>query len=228
MSIISKPNTFSPNTSISSSQVNANFDTIYNDYNGGIAAANLATGAVTTAKIADGNVTTVKIGDDQVTAAKVADGAIDAAAKISDGVVTSEKLNATIACRAYLNQAQNLSTEAKILLNAENFDTGSDFDTTNSRFVVPVTGYYQVSAAIRVSNLDANGALICSIFVNGSVYARGANFSTTAADDPSSVINSLVFATAGQYIELYGLASTSEALTTGSDWCFMSIHFIGV
>lgn len=147
---------------------------------------------------------------------------------IGAGVITSEHLNATIACRAYLNQAQNLSSEAKILLNAENFDTGSDFDTTNSRFVVPVTGYYQVSAAIRVSNLDANGALICSIFVNGSVYARGSNFSTNPADDPSSVVSSLVFATAGQYIELYGLASTSEALTTGSDWCFMSIYCIGV
>ena len=31
MGIIAKPNTFSPSTTISSSQVNANFDTIYND-----------------------------------------------------------------------------------------------------------------------------------------------------------------------------------------------------
>lgn len=71
MSSIAKPFTFSPNTTISSSQMNSNFDTIYNDYNGGISAANLATGAVTTAKIADLNVTTAKIADNAVTAAKI-------------------------------------------------------------------------------------------------------------------------------------------------------------
>lgn len=76
MGVIAVPNTFSPNTSISSSQVNSNFSTIYNEFNGSIAAANLATGAVTTAKIADSNVTTAKIADSNVTTAKIADGAV--------------------------------------------------------------------------------------------------------------------------------------------------------
>lgn len=66
MGIISVPSTFSSNTTISSSQVNSNFSTIYNEFNGSIAAANLATDAVTTAKIAA----------DAVTSAKIADGAI--------------------------------------------------------------------------------------------------------------------------------------------------------
>jgi hypothetical protein len=71
MGSISKPNTFSASTTISSSEVNDNFDTIYNEFNGSISAANLATGAVTTAKIADSNVTTAKINDSAVTAAKI-------------------------------------------------------------------------------------------------------------------------------------------------------------
>ena len=71
MSIISKPNTFTPNTTISSSEINDNFDTIYDNYNGGITSANLATDAVTTAKIADSNVTTAKIADANVTSAKL-------------------------------------------------------------------------------------------------------------------------------------------------------------
>lgn len=61
MSNINKPNTFSANTTISSAEVNANFDTIYNDYNGNISATNLATDAVTTDKIADGAVTADKL-----------------------------------------------------------------------------------------------------------------------------------------------------------------------
>jgi hypothetical protein len=41
MSIINKPNTFSAGTTILSAQVNANFDTIFSDYNGNIDYTNL-------------------------------------------------------------------------------------------------------------------------------------------------------------------------------------------
>ena len=71
MASISKPNTFSASTTALSSEVNANFDTIYNDYNGNINSDNLATDAVTTAKIADGAVTTAKLGANAVTPAKL-------------------------------------------------------------------------------------------------------------------------------------------------------------
>lgn len=79
MAQVTKPNTFSANTTISSSEVNENFDTIYNEFNGSISAANLATDAVTTAKITDSNVTTAKIADSNVTTAKIADDNVTAA-----------------------------------------------------------------------------------------------------------------------------------------------------
>lgn len=78
MGTISKPNTFSPNTTISSSDVNDNFDTIYNEFNGSISAANLATGAVVTAKIADDAVTVDKIADNAVTTSQILNGAVTA------------------------------------------------------------------------------------------------------------------------------------------------------
>lgn len=71
MSNISKPYTLTDGTTAYGSEVEANFTTIYNDYNGGISATNLASNAVTTAKIADSNVTTAKIADDSVTDAKL-------------------------------------------------------------------------------------------------------------------------------------------------------------
>jgi hypothetical protein len=53
MSTISKPYNFTSGTTIQSAQVNSNFDTIYNDYNGNITNANIATGAgIDLAKIA--------------------------------------------------------------------------------------------------------------------------------------------------------------------------------
>ena len=57
MGTIAKPNTFSANTVMASSAVNADFDTIYNEFNGNINASNLADDAVTAAKIADSAVT---------------------------------------------------------------------------------------------------------------------------------------------------------------------------
>lgn len=45
MSTVTKPNTFTAGTNAKASEVNANFDTIYNDYNGNITNANIAAGA---------------------------------------------------------------------------------------------------------------------------------------------------------------------------------------
>lgn len=42
MSIVNKPNTFSNGQTADGTQVNANFDTLYNDYNGNISEANMA------------------------------------------------------------------------------------------------------------------------------------------------------------------------------------------
>jgi hypothetical protein len=72
MGTIARPNTYTANTTIEPSEVNDDFNTIYNEFNGAISSANLATDAVTTAKIADSNVTTIKIADANVTVDKMA------------------------------------------------------------------------------------------------------------------------------------------------------------
>lgn len=63
--------TFSPLTTISSSQVNSNFDQLFNELAGNVGAANLLADAVTTSKIADLNVTTAKLASQAVTLAKI-------------------------------------------------------------------------------------------------------------------------------------------------------------
>lgn len=73
MGIVAIPNTFSANTTISSSEVNANFSTLYNEFNGSIEAANLASNAVVEAKIADSAVTANKLASNAVTTAKILD-----------------------------------------------------------------------------------------------------------------------------------------------------------
>lgn len=157
--------------------------------------------------------------------------------KLADGTVSHEKLDATIAARAYLNSAQSINNGAarKVLLDTENFDLGSDFDTANSRFVAPVTGYYRITGQVCISNVDAAGN-VCDvyIYINGASYAVGRSIAGSASgsgNDPIATVSTLAPVTAGQYIELYALhdsATTSEALQVGTTVTFLSVEFAGV
>lgn len=79
MAKINKAYTFSPNTTISSSQMNSDMDTLYTEFNGAISSANFATGGITTAKITDANVTTAKFADGAITTSKINADAVTAA-----------------------------------------------------------------------------------------------------------------------------------------------------
>lgn len=156
------------------------------------------------------------------------DAGFKSGANIDAAAITSEHLNLTIASRAYAASAQNLTSGGnKIQLNTENYDLGSDFDTTNYRFVAPLTGYYQVNANVAVSNLDTGGQVYAEIFVNGAAYSRGRYYPTTSSDDPNALVVDLVPVTAGQYIELYGTTSTTEAIQATSVATYMSIWYAG-
>ena len=150
---------------------------------------------------------------------------------IANGTITSEHLNATIACRAYRNAAMNITgggAAEKVILDAKNYDLGSDWDTTNGRFTAPLTGYYQVNSSIRLSSVNDAGIVFNSIYVNGSSYSLVAqNSSTSSASGLSAWISDIVPVTAGQYIEMYADCSTTEAIITGTESTFMSISFLG-
>lgn len=84
---ITKPNTFSPGGTIRSSELNANFDTIYTAFNGSINSANILDGGIATADLADVSVTTGKLADLGTTTGKLAANAVTLAkmAQLSTG-----------------------------------------------------------------------------------------------------------------------------------------------
>ena len=87
---------------------------------------------------------------------------------LANGAVTQDKLSTLIApkgtpaFRAYrtTNQSVNNTTSTKIIFNAEDFDTNSNYDTSTGRFTPTVAGYYQVNASLQLNNTTSPLALI--------------------------------------------------------------------
>ena len=145
---------------------------------------------------------------------------------VADGTNTISHLS-----RAYLSSAQDNLTDAtdiKVLLNAESWDVGADFDTTNKRFVAPHTGYYSVKGSVGFSGVIADKTYQVMIWVNGAAVT----FTMLSSSNTGSLripISDDVYAVAGQYIELYArvtAGANTVDLIAASTSTYMSITHI--
>jgi len=119
------------------------------------------------------------------------------------------------AFRAYQSTAQSAlsgSTETKILLQTEDFDTNNNF--ASSRFTPTVAGYYQINGSVQINGTTT--FLNAIIYKNGSVYKYG-TYIPTSLSDPVSVISDIVYCNGStDYIELYANTGTSRATSAGT------------
>ncbi len=108
------------------------------------------------------------------------------------------------AYRAGPNQALTTATFTKVQLNAEEFDTNNNFDSsTNYRFTPKVAGYYQISGSIGLTG--TNVRVIASIYKNGSAYFRGID---ATANLSQFTVSGLVYLNGStDYVELYAYGS---------------------
>jgi hypothetical protein len=108
------------------------------------------------------------------------------------------------AYRAGANQALVTATTTKVQLNAEDFDTNNNFDsTTNYRFTPTVSGYYQISGSIGFTG--TNTRVIATIFKNGAEYFRGIDAAVNLSQ--ATVSGLIYFNGSTDYIELYAYAT---------------------
>lgn len=112
--------------------------------------------------------------------------------------------------RAYLPTAVQAdltdNTATLVDLTAESYDPNSNFDTTNKKYVVPVTGYYFIHGKIRFTQVIADKNYQCLIYNNGSaiVYTSAHSSNTNGMTADSFAIRYL---TANDEIQLYALAN---------------------
>ncbi len=99
----------------------------------------------------------------------------------------------------------------KILFDTTLFDTNSDFDAANNRFVAPRDGYYRVNSAIGGSN-GSSGVIYIHIYKNGVLYQRN-NFGVSA-NGQYQTINGIVNLNAGEYVEIFAIGSPNHNVFT--------------
>lgn len=170
---------------------NTRYQQLVDAINGGIDGANITDASVTSSELASNAVTTSKITDDSVTMPKV----------YNPYAFRASGVSAT--------QALTNNVYAKVILNSDSgtglFDYNNNYDTTLSRYIVPVTGLYQLNANIRI---DPTGASLTQIALhkNGSlIQAGGAENAPAGSAQSRLTYADLVSLVAGDYIEMWAL-----------------------
>ena len=121
MSLVSKPNTFSAGATIVASEHNANFDTLYNDYNGNITNANIAAAAA----IADTKLAQI------TTASKVSFTALDETSEAAGAVAGHDGSNWS---------SISASTQRYKVLMSMGSTSAASFQTINLASASSITG----------------------------------------------------------------------------------------
>lgn len=214
MGLINKPNTFTANTTASASEVNDNFDTIYNEFNGNIGAANLASNAVTTAKINDAAVTTAKLNDGSVTPAKLTSGAATTWAwQTWSPTWTNLTIGSATVVAKYAQVGKTIHYKLQITWAANTSQSAVDV-----QFTLPVTSTSDYSAYFPIgfgAALDAS--------TSTRYYLSPGWFDTT-----HGVINSVQYngsATGTQTLTIGGVTATAPVTWTTSDvWYVMGSY----
>ena len=113
------------------------------------------------------------------------------------------------------NQSISSGTITKLQFNTETFDTNSNYDTTNYRFLPTVAGYYQINLNAEYS--AQTGIQNVSIYKNGSRVASGAFLNSSSAGTGMSSTSVLTYLNGTtDYVEAYGYTTSASTCYAGS------------
>lgn len=107
----------------------------------------------------------------------------------------------------------------KVPFNSKTIDPNNNFDTTNNRYYVPVTGTYQINGQVGIGPSGTGGSSESLLFVNGSMRKQSHRQvgSGSVATLPRHLISTMEQLTAGDYVELYAFCSENRDLVVGAN-----------
>lgn len=142
---------------------------------------------------------------------------------LEDGAVTSDKLKSTVAFKAYRNASWSFgSSVAKVLLDTEVFDEGSNFSLVNSNFVAPYDGIYHFTARSGGDDTSRRGQAF--IYVNDVQIARGTSLIATFS---GSLVAATVKLDANDVVDFRYQSDATDSGSTGVAETFMTGHMVG-
>ena len=152
----------------------------------------------------------------------IADGG-DNAILTSDGsgslTINNAALKNTPNFSAYLGSNQSVpnATATKLLYNTEEFDEGSCYDASNSKFVVPSgeAGKYLFTAQFEIDTIDDGERVELKVYKNGSEDQRARQFQYTGSDGKEHFIHNsfLLNLAVSDYIEIYSQHNVGQTRT---------------
>jgi hypothetical protein len=134
------------------------------------------------------------------------------------------------AFRARLSSDQSVTTNAatKIAYNTEDYDVGSNFDTSTNRFTAPIAGKYLFVVVYNPYGITSGDNSQSALYKNGaSAQILSRNYSDNTSDHVygGSVIFNLA---ASDYIEVFTQSTdTSYGLSGGNVWNSFSGYLLG-
>lgn len=147
---------------------------------------------------------------------------------VTDGVTVGDRVkNTTDTTYGYVTAV----AATDLTLNGDTFPDGNEnYEIKNAKFVVPVTGYYLVSANAIFTSTVADKRYAIQVWVNRSAKA-GALAHASVNQVASANFSDVIYLTASQYVELFaqsvaGVDTVDLEGLTYSTW--MSIHLISV
>jgi len=120
--------------------------------------------------------------------------------------VTAAGLHNPYKFSVYRNSAYNWGTNvfAKISHDVKLFDTNGNYDTSTSKYTVPVSGYYYLSSNVYTPAAVGGNFYITAIYRNGSQFITGSGSIAGAGTSGfNSVASECVQLNAGDYLEVY-------------------------
>lgn len=132
---------------------------------------------------------------------------------------------------AYMASGQNITTgtATKVVLNAEEFDTNNNFDsTTNYRFTPTVAGYYAVTAH-SFWNLGVTSIVCtCLIYKNGSAFKNGFGGGSNTSGYFTVEVNALIYMNGStDYLEVYVQQYSGSTQSLGNGGGTSNVWFSG-
>jgi len=126
--------------------------------------------------------------------------------------------------RAYLSTTQsiNSATWTKVQIDVVNFDTRTEFDTSNNRWVCQIPGCYRVKGQVRFSMSSGTQLNIAIRKNNSQVVAAQA---ATNGIEQTFAIDDIVSCAVGDYLELFYRQDSGGAanITGNSELTFFSV-----